>query len=263
MTGPDNIASGTSPSGAAWELRLGSCLDPLSGLYSLPDRSVDHVIADPQYEEEAHTKQRRQKGKTRTGAYKRVAKVKPLVFPPMTEAERYQVATQWGRIVRGWVVVFCQVEAVGDWRRALTAGGLTYRRTIPWCKPDAMPSMHGRWPGQAFESIVLASAPRAPKCPGGGKAVFYTHTRVRDPVHPTQKSDKLMDDLVELVSRPGDLIVDSYAGSGSTGVAALKARRRFLGWELLPQFFEVARRRLAAEELRPAPGQVPMFEAAA
>lgn len=44
-----------------WTLHGGDCLDPITGLASLADKSVDHVITDPPYEEEAHTLQRRVK----------------------------------------------------------------------------------------------------------------------------------------------------------------------------------------------------------
>lgn len=45
-----------------WTLHHGDCLDPVSGLASLADKSADVVISDPPYEAEAHTEQRRQKG---------------------------------------------------------------------------------------------------------------------------------------------------------------------------------------------------------
>src|SRR5690606_760450 len=84
-------------------VHLGDCLDPVSGLASLPDRSIDHVITDPPYEEEAHTKQRR--GKRNGG----VMKVESLSFYPITEDQRRAVAAQFGRLARRWVIVFCQV----------------------------------------------------------------------------------------------------------------------------------------------------------
>ncbi len=54
-----------------------------------------------------------------------------------------------------------------------------------------------------------------------------------------------MELLVRLFSNPGDLILDPFAGSGTTGVAALRLGRRFLGWEMNPEYVEVARKRLA------------------
>jgi site-specific DNA-methyltransferase (adenine-specific) len=49
-----------------------------------------------------------------------------------------------------------------------------------------------------------------------------------------QKPLALMDVLVRLFSEPGELILDPFAGSGTTGVAALRLGRRFVGWEMNP-----------------------------
>jgi site-specific DNA-methyltransferase (adenine-specific) len=51
--------------------------------------------------------------------------------------------------------------------------------------------------------------------------------------------------LVRLFSNKGELILDPFAGSGTTGVAALRLGRRFLGWELNAVYVAVARKRLA------------------
>lgn len=240
-----------------WELRTGRNDDPVSGLASVPDRSVDVGIMDPPYEAEAHTLQRRQKpAGWRKG---KAAIVAPVSFPPITEAERDEVARQMGRITVQRVLVFCQIEAVHLWRGSLTRAGLTYRRTIPWLKPGAMPSLHGRWPGQAFECIVLATQRGSSPCPVGGTARYYEHTRCQDGLHQTAKPLPLMTSLVEDFTEPGQLIVDPYAGSGTTGVACRMLGRRFLGWEEDERMAEIARRRIAGERAVPVDGQMEMF----
>jgi site-specific DNA-methyltransferase (adenine-specific) len=62
--------------------------------------------------------------------------------------------------------------------------------------------------------------------------------------HPTQKPVALLRYLIELFSRPGETVLDSCMGSGSTGVAALEAGRSFIGIEKDPPFFEIAKTRL-------------------
>jgi len=63
--------------------------------------------------------------------------------------------------------------------------------------------------------------------------------------HPTVKPVKLMSYLIELGSRKGDLVVDPYAGSGTTGVAAVLLQRDSLCFELNPGHAEVARARIS------------------
>jgi site-specific DNA-methyltransferase (adenine-specific) len=252
----------------SWTLHLGDCLDPVTGLASLADKSVDVVITDPPYEAEAHTLQRRIKVEGGGNDYG-VADTQPLTFPPLTEADRIASAREIGRLARQWAVVFCQVEAVAAWRSSLDAAGMTYRRAIPWVKPDAMPALHGRWPGQAFETIVIASARKARPCPGGGKSVFYSYLRhdvlagAKKAPHPTTKPLALMQDLAELVSLPGDIILDPFAGSGTTGVAALMLGRRFIGWERDPSYHAIAVRRLNGDEAKPRPEQPSLWGGAA
>ena len=57
-----------------------------------------------------------------------------------------------------------------------------------------------------------------------------------DRVHPQQKPVDLMMWLVSTYTQPGDLVVDPYAGSGSTGKAAKMLERRFVGWDTSPRF---------------------------
>jgi len=64
--------------------------------------------------------------------------------------------------------------------------------------------------------------------------------------HPTVKPIELMQWLVRLVTPPGGLVLDPFAGSGSTGIAALREGFRFAGVELLPEHYEIALARIAA-----------------
>lgn len=85
-----------------------------------------------------------------------------------------------------------------------------------------------------------------------------------DRLHPNEKPVSVMEKLVLLMSEPGEVVVDMFCGSGSTGVAAIRAGRRFIGIEREEQWAMLARERLTAEEqgstLQAArAGQVPMF----
>jgi site-specific DNA-methyltransferase (adenine-specific) len=256
----------TVETGPGWEMRLGDCIE---GMRALADDSVDVTITDPPYEAEAHEKGKRQgpghgRGKHETGSrYARVVD-EEFDFQPITERQRLEASIEIGRVTRIAALVFCQVEAAMLWRSALEQGGLVYRRTIPWVKPDAMPSLHGRWPGQSFEAIVLAVRQGA-TVPIGGKARYYTATRENGPAraHPTAKPLLLMRQIVEDFSLPGDVVLDAFCGSASTGVASTKLNRRFLGFELNRDYFDIACRRLRGEEAKPNPAQPSLFGGAA
>jgi DNA modification methylase len=65
-------------------------------------------------------------------------------------------------------------------------------------------------------------------------------TTALERVHPQQKPVPLLRWLIETYSNPGDLVVDPYAGSGSTGVAAEACGRRFMGWDNNPRFGKIS-----------------------
>jgi site-specific DNA-methyltransferase (adenine-specific) len=69
--------------------------------------------------------------------------------------------------------------------------------------------------------------------------------RPRRNTHPTVKPVELMAWLIHLACPPDGLLLDPFAGSGSTGIAALHEQRRFLGIEQDPTYAEIARARLA------------------
>ncbi len=68
--------------------------------------------------------------------------------------------------------------------------------------------------------------------------------------HPTEKAVSVIKPLIESFSRPGDLVLDPFAGSGSTAVAAVFAGRRHLGIELDGKYCLLARKRVAAATAR-------------
>lgn len=63
-------------------------------------------------------------------------------------------------------------------------------------------------------------------------------------LHPTQKSLRLMSALIELASQPGQIVLDPFAGSGSTIVAAELLGRVGIGYEYDPEYFSIAKERL-------------------
>lgn len=63
-------------------------------------------------------------------------------------------------------------------------------------------------------------------------------------LHPTQKPVRLMQALIELTTKPGQIVIDPFAGSGSTLVAARNLGRHFIGVELEGKYIQVCKNRL-------------------
>jgi len=239
------------------ELYLGDCLEVLPQI-----QSAHHVITDPPYEAEAHTKARRLLGKVdaRVGKARKVENL-AIDFAQMDETLRAEVSAHIMRISQGWSVVFCQVEAVHLWMSTLAAA--KYKRTGVWIKPDGAPQFTGDRPGMGYESLIIHwHGEGRSKWNGGGKHGVFTHPK-SDPgyghgglqnEHPTKKPLRLMNELVRLFSNPNEVILDPFMGSGTTGVACIKTGRRFIGIEKDPKYFTAA-----CERIQNAYNQPDMF----
>ena len=77
-----------------------------------------------------------------------------------------------------------------------------------------------------------------------GNILFNYNFKIKNREHPTQKPVALMEYLIETYSVPGCVVLDFTMGSGSTGVAALKTKRRFIGIEKEQEYYDIACRRI-------------------
>lgn len=153
--------------------------------------------------------------------------------------------------------------------------------TITWFKPNASPNLACRFFTHSTEILIWAAPGRRQplahtfnyrdmKAANGGKqmrdlwAVGDDSELKSDgsglawtlPVpgkreklegrHPTQKPIALLDRVVLAASQPGDLVLDPFCGSGTTGVAALGRGRRFIGFDLDKNYLDLTRRRIAS-----------------
>lgn len=234
-------------------IHLGDCIQ---GMRSLADLSIDVALLDPPYSEHVHASCRSgltaSNKSTRSSAEpSQISQRKALGFEHITQAQIEAVADQLGRLVRRWVLVFHDVESGHLWRGELQVAGLEYVRTCAWVKHGGAPQFTGDRPAVGFEAITVAHRPGKKRWNGGGKPGVYTHSIVLDQrgeerIHTTQKPEGLIDALLRDFSDPGELVLDAFAGSGTTGVAAKRLGRRFVGWELQEKYQRAAQARIDA-----------------
>lgn len=272
-----------------WTLHAGDCLDLVTGLASLADRSVGCTIFDPPFEAEAHSKGRRiartaivgEEAKARPGVNRGalVMATKQISYRPITEEQRKGIAYQVARVTRRWILVFCQSEAAHLWRSAFEGAGVRYVRTGVYHKTDAQPQYSGDRPGVGWEAIVIChgTLPRRTrrggksrrhtgrtKWNGGGKCARWLSSGDsggKGLLLDGQKPIELMLQLVDDFTDPGELVLDPTAGTATTGLACILRGRRFVGWERTPETHAMAVLRLSGEEVRPTPGQGQLFGA--
>jgi site-specific DNA-methyltransferase (adenine-specific) len=247
----------------AWQLFHGDAFD---GLLSLKDGAVDVTITDPPYSEHVHGNSVRGSGRKRSGAGGGVtiSASRDLGFPSFTVGQIDASARELCRVTKRWILVFCDLEiSMPFWRESFLRYGHEVVRVGIWHKIGSAPQFTGDRPAASTEAIVIAHRPPPgrKRWNGGGRGCVWT-ANIREPGdghgvadrHPTRKPIALMRALVRDFSEPGELVCDPFAGSASTGVAALEEGRHFLGWEAAKAWAEIGAMRLGE-----AAAQLPMF----
>lgn len=222
-------------------------------------KRIDHIITDPPYESHMHeakaAKPKRRKLRTDGNA-----ELEALDFESIADI-RDDVAKRMVRAAHGWLIAFCTPEGVAPWRDSLEAARARYKRALIWNKPDAAPQMNGQGPAMGAEMMVSAWCGRGvSRWNGGGRRNVFTHPcnpSSRHGLHPTEKPIALMSELITLFSDEDETICDPFAGTGATGVAALRLGRRFIGIESDPRYFDAA-----CERLHQAVSQADIFNPA-
>ncbi len=212
-----------------WSIVKGDCLTLLR---AMPDTCVHAVIADPPYGISYRSKQ--------SDRFKMLANDARPFYWWLYDAARLLVDG-------GALLCFCRGDVQEAFRAAIEHAGLRVRSQVIWDRMHHDMGDTAATFAPRHDVIWFATKGRF-QFPAGRPHSVLRAAKVpaRGLVHPTQKPIDLMTGLVESVTRPGDLILDPTAGSGSTGVAALKAGRRFIGIELDPTYAATARRRCRA-----------------
>lgn len=152
--------------------------------------------------------------------------------------------------------------------------GFWILNTISWFKPNAMPNFRGTRLKNDVEFVIWAKLSKkgryffnhhAMKQFNHGKQMGSTwkipvcggEERLRDAsgkkLHPTQKPEELLRRILVASSRPGDLVLDPFVGSGTTAAVARQLHRHWIGIEREEIYIQAARRRVeAVQPLDPA-----------
>lgn len=146
---------------------------------------------------------------------------------------------------------------------ALQGLGYHLLNTVTWLKPNASPNLSCRYFTHSSEILIWASPAKLKplrhtfnyktmKEENGGKQMRDVWEIPVPPrsekllgKHPTQKPLRLMRRIIAASSNPGEVVLDPFAGSCSTGVASLELGRSFVGIEREDEFIELGSKRLA------------------
>jgi modification methylase len=249
------------------QVLVGDCLALMA---RLPEASVDLVFADPPYNLQLA-------GELLRPNQSRVAGVEE-------EWDRFADFPDYDRFTRAWLDAARRLLkpdgalwVIGSYHNIYRVGailqdlGFWILNDVVWRKTNPMPNFRGRRFTNAHETLLWCARSQdsrytfnyeamkalnddlqmrsdwtLPICAGperlkrGGKKA-----------HPTQKPEALLHRVLLASTRPGDLVLDPFFGTGTTGAVAKRLGRRFVGIEREEEYAALARERIAAVEAAP------------
>jgi site-specific DNA-methyltransferase (adenine-specific) len=78
--------------------------------------------------------------------------------------------------------------------------------------------------------------------------IEFSNANQKDKLHPTQKPTALFEYLIKTYTNEGNIILDNCIGSGTTAIAAINTNRNYIGFELDPDYYKIAKERIANHE---------------
>ena len=209
------------------------CIDALEGLKQLEDNSVSAIFTDPPYNEKKNYGE--------------------LTNDNMPKEEYIDWCKSWFaelKRVSPLIVFTCGSKNLPDWCAIERPF-----RILAWYKPNAMMttgSLHFFIP--VWEPILVYTTYKHLQTTLG---VRSTHDAWNIPIsiqkgvgnHPAPKSLKLWLKLIAFFTNQNDLVLDPFMGIGTTAVAAKKLKRKFIGFEISPDYCKISNERLIKTQL--------------
>lgn len=212
-------------------LYLGDCADilPLIG-------KVDAVITDPPYGEQTHSNAKSNRG----GGMG----TKAINFDSLTGAQLSNILALSATKGPRWVIGTMEWRHIAEFEKSPPVG-LEMVRMGVWVKTNPMPQISADRPAQGWEGIAyMHAAGEKKRWNGGGTHGNYVGALVTDGAHPTGKPLPLFAGFVSNFTDRGNVVLDPFMGSGTTGVAAIQLGRKFIGIERDERYFDIACKRI-------------------
>ncbi len=258
---------------------IGDCVAEMA---KLPADSVDLVFADPPYNLQLQ-------GDLKRPDDSRVDAVDD-------DWDKFSSFAAYDDFTRAWLLACRRVMkpsatlwVIGSYHNIFRVGAILQDlnfwilNDVVWRKSNPMPNFRGRRFTNAHETLIWAS--REP----GGKGYTFNYEALKagnediqvrsdwtialctgeerlkggngKKLHPTQKPEALLARVILSTSRPDDLVLDPFCGTGTTGAVAKRLGRRFIGVEREAAYAKAAEQRMAAVEPLAAPTLAPFMTA--
>jgi modification methylase len=240
----------------------GDCIEVMN---SLPEGSIDLIFADPPYNLQLRSDLHRPDN----------SKVDAVddAWDQFSSFAAYDTFTQdWLKAARRLLKPNGAIWVIGSYHNifrvgaALQNAGFWILNDVIWRKSNPMPNFRGKRFTNAHETMIWASKEEGAKYTFNYEAlkalnegvqmrsdwvlpICTGHERLKDEngdkAHPTQKPESLLHRVLVGSTNPGDVVLDPFFGTGTTGAVAKMLGRDFIGIEREEAYRRVAEKRLA------------------
>jgi site-specific DNA-methyltransferase (adenine-specific) len=217
----------------------GDCYDVMAGMKT---GSVGAVITDPPFSARTHCGHNAS-ARGALGQGHDESDRKALGYAAWSEDDVVKYIPEMCRVADGWVVVMTDHTLAPVISKALESCGRYVFAPLPFFHPGSRVRLSGDGPSSWTDWIIVgrtAKQRRWGTLPGG----YLAGKGWKDKLHMGGKPTELMRALVRDYSRKGDVVLDPFAGSGTTGVAALASNRRAVLVETNPEYVSMCRARV-------------------
>jgi len=226
--------------------------DSYNHIKTIPAASVDLILTDPPYNLSPYSTGN-MKFKWRKEINNDLADWDKKEFIPKHWVDEFK------RILKptGNIFAFTSYNLLGKWHEAFDPEFDTFQFMV-WHKTNPAPKIRRAGFLNSCELIIcmwnknhtwnfskqneMHNFIETPICMG--------LERLKDPKHPTQKPIKVLERIIKLATKEGDVVYDPFMGVGSTGIAALNLRRKFIGVEIDKKYHKAAKQRLTNHATR-------------
>lgn len=219
-------------------------LDCLKGLKQLPDKSIDLIMTDPPYLIKS----------TRAGGHSRLTYsiqpvnnlikenaldggMNPAILPELTRVMKKINCYIW-----------CNKAQIPDYLNYFVGELGCSFDIIIWHKTNPPPTCHNKYLSDKEYCLYFRKGGYCqPTSYETAKTVFHQPINVLDKKaynHPTIKPLNIVKTLIANSSKPGEIVLDPFLGSGTTAVACMELERKYIGYEINKEYYEIAQRRI-------------------
>jgi len=208
----------------------GDCLNVMK---DIPDMSIDCIITDPPYGMNYQSSRR-----TATKKFKKIENDTNINWFPEFIKECYRVLKD-----NSHIYIFCNDYNISKFRDFQEEAGFKNKRTLVWVKNNhTSGDLLGDY---ANKTEFINYAQKGRRLLNGGRDTnVLSFSRVSKLEHPTQKPLDLNEYLLSKSTNDGDIVLDPFAGSGTTGIACKNLNRNFILIEKEQEYIDIINKRL-------------------